>query len=116
MQFVYYRKMEKISVTKARALIADIVNKVAFGKERVILDRAGKDVAAVISIEDLRLLERLVEEEEDRMDAEEAKKAIADAGEAIPYEDVRKELGLTSRNSHGGKDAVRNRRRSKSKA
>lgn len=108
--------MEKVSVTKARALIADIVNKVAFGKERVILDRAGKDVAAVISIEDLRLLERLVEEEEDRIDAGEAKKALANVSEAVPYGDVRKELGLASRNSHGGKDAIRNRRRSKSKA
>lgn len=108
--------MEKISVTKARVLIADIVNKVAFGKKRVILNRAGKDVAAIISIEDLRLLERLVEEEEDRVDAEEAKKALAHVGGAVPYDDVRKELGLTSRSSHGGKGAVRNRRRSKSKA
>lgn len=107
--------MEKISVTKARVLIADIVNRVAFGKERVILGRAGKDVAAIISIEDLRLLERLVAEEEDRIDTEEAKKALTEAGKATPYEDVRKELGL-ARNSHGGKDAVRNRRRSKSKA
>jgi prevent-host-death family protein len=113
---MYHRVVEKISVTKARVLLADIVNKVAFGNERVILDRAGKDVAAVISIENLRLLERLVEEEEDRIDIEEAKRTLAEGGKAAPYEEVRKELGLTSRAASGGKSAARNRRRSKSKA
>jgi hypothetical protein len=40
-------------------------------------------------------LERLIEQEEDRIDAEEARKALADPGnEAVSWEEAKKELGL----------------------
>ena len=52
----------------------------------------GKDLAAVIPIEDLRLLERLIEEQ-DRLDVQAARRALAEL-ERIPYEQVRRELGL----------------------
>ncbi len=88
--------MEKISVTKARTVMAEIIGRVMFGGERVILERNGKDVAAVVPMEDLRLMERLIEEEEDRIDLEEAQKALSDPQnrKPIPLEKVRKDLGL----------------------
>ena len=86
--------MTHLTVGEARSNLADALNRVAYKGERIIIRRRDKDVAALIPVEDLRLLERLVEEEEDRLDVEAARKALAESDERIPYERVRKELGL----------------------
>lgn len=54
---------------------ADVLGRVQYGNERVVVTRYGKEVAAMVPIEDVRLLERL----EDLADAEDALKAIAEA-------------------------------------
>ena len=41
---------------KEREEFADAINRVAFGNERVLLRRRGRAVAAVVPIDDLRLL------------------------------------------------------------
>lgn len=46
-------------VTEARKEFADLVNRVAYTGERVALTRRGKIMAALVSAEDLELLERL---------------------------------------------------------
>lgn len=59
--------------------------------QRIVLKKGRRAVAAVVSMEDLRLLEKL----EDQMDVQIARKRLADPNEVpIPYERVRKELGL----------------------
>jgi len=58
-----------ISTVKARSSYSTVINRAAFGKERVVLTRRGKEVAAVVPIEDVKLLEEL----EDRIDLEEAR-------------------------------------------
>jgi hypothetical protein len=59
--------------------------------QRIVLKKGRRAVAAVVSMEDLRLLEKL----EDQMDVEIARKRLADPNEIpIPYERIRKELGL----------------------
>jgi hypothetical protein len=59
--------------------------------QRIVLKKGRRAVAAVVSMEDLKLLEKL----EDQMDVEIARKRLADPNEVpIPYERVRKELGL----------------------
>ncbi len=59
--------------------------------QRIVLKKGRRAVAAVVSMEDLRLLEKL----EDQMDVEIARKRLADPNEVpIPYERIRKELGL----------------------
>ena len=60
--------MTRLNVSKAREEFPKVVNRAAYGKERTIVSRRGKDLAAVIPIEDLRLLERLAREEKDRLD------------------------------------------------
>ncbi|MBI2368711.1 MAG: type II toxin-antitoxin system prevent-host-death family antitoxin [Deltaproteobacteria bacterium] len=82
--------MARLNATKVRNDFADTLNRVAYRGERIILHRRGKDVAALIPIEDLKLLEEL----EDRLDAEAARKALAESDERIPYEEVRRKLGL----------------------
>lgn len=78
-----------MSVGKARESLADILNRVAFGGERVSLKRRGKRVAVIVSAEDAELLEQL----EDQIDLEAARKALANK-KRIPFDQVRKELGL----------------------
>ncbi len=86
--------MTEISTVDAREQFSEIVNKAAYGKERMIVTRRGKALAALIPIEDLRILEEM----EDRKDVEDAKKILAEAKakkeKPVPYEKVRKELDL----------------------
>ncbi len=86
--------MTRVNASEARKEFADTLNRVAFGGEHIVLHRRGKDVAAMISMEALRLLERLLEEYEDREDVKAAREALAESDERIPYERVRRELGL----------------------
>lgn len=67
--------MSKVTTAQAREQLADIINRSAYGKERIVLTRRGKPLAAIVPIEDVRLLERL----EDQTDLREAQKALAEA-------------------------------------
>jgi prevent-host-death family protein len=53
---------DEVPVTEARKDLAELVNRVAYGGERIPLSRHGKVVAAIVSAEDLDLLERLARE------------------------------------------------------
>lgn len=80
----------KISTADARKNFADLVNKVAYGKESIVLTRRGQDVAALVSIEELELLQQI----EDYIDIEDAKKALQGPVENIPANEIWKQLGL----------------------
>jgi len=80
--------MSRVAASDARERFATILNEVAFGGERVRLHRHGKDVAAVVPIEDLDLLEAL----EDRMDLEITRKALNEKGPRVNWDKLKKEL------------------------
>lgn len=80
----------RLPTSKAREQFADILNEVTFKGERVLLHRHGKDVAALISAEDLALLEAL----EDRMDLQAVREALKDGGRSIPWSKLKAEAGL----------------------
>ena len=84
--------MHRLNTSDARERLAEVLNRVAFAKDRVRITRRGKEIAAVVPIEDLELIERL----EDELDLREAEKALAEAEEkgTIPLETLREELGL----------------------
>jgi prevent-host-death family protein len=84
--------MTTISTVEAREQFAEIVNRAAYGKERVILTRRGKALVAIVPIEDVKLIEEL----EDRLDLEEARAALAEAREkgSVPLDKVMADLGL----------------------
>ena len=54
--------MVQVGIAEIRDNLADALNKVAYAGERVILSRRGKGIAALVSMEDLELLERLEDE------------------------------------------------------
>jgi prevent-host-death family protein len=81
--------MIEIGVADIRANLADVINRVAYGGERIILQRRGKQVLAVVSMEDLELLNAL----EDRADVKAAKKARKEKG-GVTLEQYRKKHGM----------------------
>jgi len=87
--------MTRLNVSKAREEFPEVINRAAYGKERTIVSRRGKDLAAVIPIDDLRLLERLAQEEMDRQDIADARAALKEAKEKgiISLRDLMRELG-----------------------
>jgi prevent-host-death family protein len=81
-----------IGIAKIRNNMADVLNRVAYQGERVVLERRGKGVAAIVSMEDLALLEAM----ENGEDVKAARKALAEmkrkGAKPIPLADVKKRL------------------------
>lgn len=84
--------MVKIEATAARNGFSDLLNQVRYRSDRVLIERRGKDMAVLIPIEDLRLLELV----EDTIDINAARKALANPKNKVrvPLEGVKKRLGL----------------------
>ena len=82
--------MAKMTVTEAEGTLARTVRRVLEERERVTLTEGGKPVAAIVTAEDLAFLEAL----EDRVDLEEARKALVEGGPSIPWEQIKAELGI----------------------
>jgi len=56
--------LSKITTADARKKFANLINRVAFGKESFVLTRRGEPIAALVSIKGLQLLQDL----EDKID------------------------------------------------
>lgn len=68
-----------ISVTELKQNLGEIVNEASFGGTRFILLSHGKERAALISVEDLRLLEKLLEESQRELVQTQQLNLLADA-------------------------------------
>ena len=80
-----------LDLTQARARFTESVNRVTYRGERILIQKHGRPVAALVPVEDLALLRDL----EDRIDLADARKALADAkGKLVPWETVKRQLGL----------------------
>ncbi len=82
--------LRKISTADARKKLANIVNRVAFGREVFVLTRRGEALAALVSVEDLKLLQEI----EERMDLDDALQARTESEETVSWEELKKELDL----------------------
>ena len=85
--------LPSVSLTELRESLPDTIGRVAHGKERLIIKRHNRPVAAVVSMDDVRLLETL----DDMLDLEAAAEAlqeIANGGNLKSAAEFRKELGL----------------------
>ena len=79
----------KVTASATRQNFSDIVNRAAYGGERIIVHRRKKPVAAVVPIADLELLEKM----EDEIDLRAARDALKDP-RTIPWETIKKKLRL----------------------
>lgn len=88
--------MTTISAEKARNTFSELVSHTAYSKDRVVVTRNGKKMVAIVPIEDLELLERIIDRLEDELDAEEIRAALNEVreGRTVPWEQVKKDLGL----------------------
>lgn len=85
-----------VKAEEARNKFSDLVNRAAFGHERIVVTRRGRGLAAVVPMEDLELIERLADQLEDLIDTEDAKAALREAETegTISIEQVKADLGL----------------------
>ena len=84
--------MTSMSSSQAREHFPEIMSEAFFGKKRFVVTRRGKKLAAIVPIEDLEMIEAI----EDKIDLEEARKAIADVKKkgSTSWKKVKAELGL----------------------
>jgi prevent-host-death family protein len=81
-----------VTVADARSDLAELLNRVAYGKERLVITRHGRELAALVPIEDLQLANRLRR----FVARKDVARALAelDAGKAPSWDQLRDELGL----------------------
>lgn len=90
------RIIERLKPYEAKKALTSVINRVAYGRETIIFESRGKDLAALVPMEDYRLLERLTGALEDRVDIEEAERALeASTGrDRADWAALKEELGL----------------------
>lgn len=64
---------EAVSTTQARANFQDLINRVKYGGERIVIEKHGEPVVAIVRVEDLERLEAL----EDAIASNQLRTAIA---------------------------------------
>lgn len=82
----------QVTTAEARKHMAELVNRAAYGGERFVVTRHGKELVAIVPLEEATLLDRLRGLLEAR-DYEAALAEIQDAG-TVPWDEVRRNLGL----------------------
>lgn len=83
--------MTRLPASRARTDMADTLNRVAYGGERIVLHRRGKDVAALIPLADLELLRSI----EDQLDNEAAERSLREPEASIPWKKAKADLGIS---------------------
>lgn len=86
--------MTRLAASKVRDSFSDTLNRVAYRRERIVLRRRGKDLVAIVPMEDLALIERL----EDEIDVRRARRALSEmkrkGKKPVPLAELKRELGL----------------------
>jgi prevent-host-death family protein len=84
--------MATMTVAEAKNRFSDVLRRAEYGGERVVVERHGKPVAAIVSTDDLRRLEAT----DDAADVRDAQAALAEAKQAgtVPLEIVLHRYGL----------------------
>ena len=84
--------MIRLPASEVRKRFSEAISQAAYGGERIIIERSGKPLAALVSMEDLEALEVL----EDLIDIEEARRRLQALGDAsddvMAFEAFEKEL------------------------
>ena len=83
---------QAVSTVDARDRLSDVINRAAYGGERVVLTRRGRALAAIVPMRDVERLEAL----EDRLEAADFRKAkkAAARGRATAWPELKRELRL----------------------
>ncbi|EKD53929.1 MAG: antitoxin of toxin-antitoxin system Phd [uncultured bacterium] len=79
-----------MNTIEAKEQFTDLINRVVHHKERIVLTRRGKEIAAIIPIDDLKLILA----SQDKHDLQEAIDALKEARNegSIPLEQLKEDL------------------------
>lgn len=91
------RAMKRISSKEARENMSDIINDVSFKGNHYVLTRNGKGMAVIISLEEWKVVEQILqnlEDQEDIQDADKAMDRINKGGKTISHKEMKKILEL----------------------
>lgn len=81
--------MNKLSIVELRKSISEVINATHYTKERHVVVRHNKPVAAIVSIEDYELLESL----EDKVDLDDARRVLNDPkSQFLDWDSVKADL------------------------
>ncbi|MFJ6015673.1 type II toxin-antitoxin system Phd/YefM family antitoxin [Streptomyces sp. NPDC092952] len=89
----------EIPVTQARAELAELINRVVYGGERVVVTRHGKPLVALVSAADLERLER---EQEPGAAGEQVISSISSVGSAPSVPGERQRFGIAAEHREPG--------------
>ncbi|MBV7696488.1 type II toxin-antitoxin system Phd/YefM family antitoxin [Streptomyces sp. TRM70350] len=84
----------EIPVTQARAELADLINRVVYGGERVVVTRHGKPLVALVSAADLERLDAL--EQAPRPGEEQVVSSLSTVREAASAPRERQRFGIAA--------------------
>jgi antitoxin (DNA-binding transcriptional repressor) of toxin-antitoxin stability system len=79
-----------VTVVEAKERIAQLIDRVASGRERIVIERDGRVIGALVNRRDLALI---VEDEEDREDIAAAEQAAHEEG-AVSWEKIKADADL----------------------
>ncbi|MFF1464421.1 type II toxin-antitoxin system Phd/YefM family antitoxin [Streptomyces sp. NPDC058330] len=89
----------EIPVTQARAELAELINRVVYGGERVVVTRHGKPLVALVSAADLGRLEA----EEEEAAQEQVIRSVSSLGSVASAPGERQRFGIAAEH-RGGRD------------
>ena len=80
-----------VNTAEAKEDFSELINRVSHNKERIILTRRGKEIAAIVPLEDFLLLEQ----KQNKNDLDAALEALQEARSrgTITLEDLKTEVG-----------------------
>jgi prevent-host-death family protein len=84
--------MKHVTTADVRKNMAELVNRAAYGGERFVVTRHGKELVAIVPLEDVTLLDRL-RSLVARREYESALREITETG-TVPWDEVRRTLDL----------------------
>lgn len=84
--------MKNVTTAEARKNLSELLNRAAYGGERFVVTRHGRELVAIVPLEDITLLDRVRGFLEVR-DFHAALKELSAAG-TVPWDEVRRDLDL----------------------
>jgi prevent-host-death family protein len=82
-------EMPQLTITEASQHFSELIKNTTVKKQRTLITQSGHNVAVLLPLEDLALLQKL----EDILDYQDAIEALNEPGENISLEALKKELG-----------------------
>jgi len=84
--------MKEVTTAEARKNMAELLNRAAYGKERFVVTRHGKELVAIVPLEEVTLLDRL----RTLLSSKDCEAALAAMHESEPqqWDEVRRDLDL----------------------